>query len=916
MSEIRNNQELFQELEYLMIADPAKTVERIESAIHTFDPESSMDDRLHLRRILVMSLSHLSQFEQALNAASDAAALPGADSAPEERARIQLATMQPLAHLGRIDEAIAAGKRAEHQLKNIGSESLAGRASLNIGAIQAMTGHHEESLNSFDSALSLLKDEPILAGQIETNRGTALAALDQFERAEQAFSNARELLGDELPWAAAVVEGNLASLAARQGDLQRSLKHFEASRRHLEKEEALADLGRLDAEEAAVLSMMGMTSISTEYFTRAGVLLREHGTAADLAMARLGFGRALANQGDLERADELLTTAQASLDPDEHPDLYRQYLEMATHVAIEKQDWDTAAYLIESGLASVGDRQIQIARWNVLQAQVDTARGDLRRAEKLLTEALSAAERANVSPLQAKIHEQLYRITTNGGDSVEADEHARRAIDGYEAIRGTIQADQMRKVWHQGQLGIYGDFALSLLGRPDVESQSEAFEIVERIRSRSLLDSFTKGTTFNDDVLSPDEEPIWQELHEHRRWLNWTYSSLAMGRELSEEQQGEIAEREQAAQRLSDRLAILRPETGFSRPVALDEIQPRISEDAVLLSYLIVGDQVAVQIATSNSVESIANLMTAAELGELVSALQFQVGRALVSGTMAVSPRREARLRRDADAVLSQLYSALIEPFEHAFQGKQRCLVIPSGDLHSVPFSALRRDEEYLTESISVTTAPSVSVLAGMLGRENQGPLPANSPLIVGVPDEVAPGLGEEASLLAAEIPGSTLLLDSAANKNAVSASMQRADLVHLACHGRYDPDFPSASGLKLADGWLTLDDVRRLRLNQPLMVLSGCETGRARVDHGDDLVGLMTAMMASGASRLVTSLWKTHDTAAMALMTSFYSYLREGQSVPAALRASQLDVMKSHPHPAMWAPFVGIAKQSRGMLV
>src|SRR5690606_28974567 len=150
-----------------------------------------------------------------------------------------------------------------------------------------------------------------------------------------------------------------------------------------------------------------------------------------------------------------------------------------------------------------------------------------------------------------------------------------------------------------------------------------------------------------------------------------------------------------------------------------------------------------------------------------------------------------------------------------------------------------------------------------------------------------------------------SLLLNDQASKSAVSSAMSQADLVHMACHGRFDPSFPTASGLQLADGWLTLDDIRRIRLDQPLMVLSGCETGRARVDQGDDLVGLMTAMVASGAGELVTSLWKTHDHAALALMKAYYAALERGESNSEALKTSKSEVQATFAHPAMWAPFV-----------
>jgi CHAT domain-containing protein len=95
--------------------------------------------------------------------------------------------------------------------------------------------------------------------------------------------------------------------------------------------------------------------------------------------------------------------------------------------------------------------------------------------------------------------------------------------------------------------------------------------------------------------------------------------------------------------------------------------------------------------------------------------------------------------------------------------------------------------------------------------------------------------------------------------------------------------------------------------------MLTGCETGRVRVERGDDLVGIIVAMITSGVRGLVTSLWKTHDRAATASMASYYDGLMRGMDPVSALRRSQLEVRQSFPHPAFWAPFVGVLASRKG---
>ena len=187
------HEEFFNELERLMMADPGEAAQRAQAELEIIDAEGSAVEQLRIRRMLVMAKSHLGQFEAALGIAEGALNLPNSVDAPEELARIRLASMQPLAHLGQIEDALNAGEMARTELEQLGSFALAGRASLNLGAIQAMTGHHHESLESFDRALMFLEGDLVLTGQIQTNRGSALTALDRFEEAEEAFSIASRL---------------------------------------------------------------------------------------------------------------------------------------------------------------------------------------------------------------------------------------------------------------------------------------------------------------------------------------------------------------------------------------------------------------------------------------------------------------------------------------------------------------------------------------------------------------------------------------------------------------------------------------------------------------------------------------------------------------------------------------------------
>jgi len=118
----------------------------------------------------------------------------------------------------------------------------------------------------------------------------------------------------------------------------------------------------------------------------------------------------------------------------------------------------------------------------------------------------------------------------------------------------------------------------------------------------------------------------------------------------------------------------------------------------------------------------------------------------------------------------------------------------------------------------------------------------------------------------------------------ALFAQAPAANLLHLACHGRFRSDNPLFSSLQLADGWLTVRDTYNLKLQCDLVTLSACETGVSQVAPGDELIGLARGFFAAGAPTLLVSLWAVDDEATTQLMTLFYQRLLAGVGPAAAL--------------------------------
>lgn len=156
-------------------------------------------------------------------------------------------------------------------------------------------------------------------------------------------------------------------------------------------------------------------------------------------------------------------------------------------------------------------------------------------------------------------------------------------------------------------------------------------------------------------------------------------------------------------------------------------------------------------------------------------------------------------------------------------------------------------------------------------------------------------------------------------------------NFVHLACHGVVDRNDPRQSGLILSwdlnsGGVVTLSDIRALKIQTGLVVLSACKTAHGRMIAGEGVQSLANAFLEAGAKSVVATLWSVRDTDAKATMYSFYArFIKEGYSPAESLRRARVDLRHSadvrgtrpeytdevvevaSAHPAVWASFLYI---------
>lgn len=194
----------------------------------------------------------------------------------------------------------------------------------------------------------------------------------------------------------------------------------------------------------------------------------------------------------------------------------------------------------------------------------------------------------------------------------------------------------------------------------------------------------------------------------------------------------------------------------------------------------------------------------------------------------------------------------------------------------------------------------------------------------------------EEIRIIERYFQDKTVLEGNQATFGELQSKFGRADVLHLACHGRADLARPLESGLSLADGVLSLEKIfQRVYIRSgSFVILSACETGVSQVSSTDEYFGLGAGFLFAGARCVLSSLWPVDDFSTCVFFSKFYhNFFTERISIGASLRDAQnflrtsgQDTLISYcednqirvpmmnqesefplSHPVLWAPFQAI---------
>ena len=740
------------------------------------------------------------------------------------------------------------------------------RAEVQRGTILASCGRAEEALVSYRRALPALRRaaDYIWVQRVLLNRAVVYGYQNEFTAAVRDLREAEDLCEEhDLDLAAGFVRQNLGWIETLRGDVPAALSHLDLAEQRFR---ALGSrLGFILADRSELLLSVRLVSEARQTGGQAVRQIEREGQQIALPEARLILARAAALDGDSAYAVSQARRAVSEFTRQQRP----HWTALARFVLLSSR-------LSEDGPPQVTVRQFEQAAdaltatgWAVaalearlLAGKLALGRGRQREGRRLLAQ-VSQGRRRGPALLRSRAWyaEALIRLADgNVRGAVGAARSGLRVLDEY---RATLAATDLRAyaAGHRSELA-----ALGLRIAITSGSASRVLVWAEEGRARHLLSRPAR----------PPEDP---ELAAALGRLRVTVAKIEELRHAGRHS-ADLVGRQAALERQIRDHYRRQPHSGIADPtpaVSVADLAAALGETALVEFIQLDGELHAVTV-----VDGRARLRHVGALDPLRNLIDHSASALRRLARHHISEASRAAAVTMLRYAAGQLDATLLDPLSGQVDGRP-LVVIPTGPLQSLPWSLLPS-----CMGRPVTVAPSAALWYAAHCRK---PPPRQQVTIAAGPG--LPGARHEAEAVAA-IYRTTALHGSSATVQAVTAALHRADLVHLAAHGRVRADNPLFSSLRLADGPLTVFDLERLDRVAPMVILAACDSGRPVVCTGDELLGFSATLLSLGTQQLIASVVPVPDVETAPLMIAFHRQLTAGHEAADALSQAQRQLADS----------------------
>jgi tetratricopeptide (TPR) repeat protein len=775
-------------------------------------------------------------------------------------ARARHALAGALAARGDLEAALRENRQAEPALR--GDEL--GRLYAQRMTIHYIQGRLDDALELSRRALPILRraGDRLHEAKVLNNRAMVLSYRGALAAAEADLRRAGQLYGAlGMRRLEADTRQNLGFVAAFRGDLPAALAWFDRADAWFRANGIVDAVGLRDRCEA--LLPAGLVVEARRAAEEAVRHLEAEGRGSFLAEARLLLSEAALRDGDpvtaRVEADRALRTFARQR--------RSRWVAAARYAALRaawlggerSQALLAAARRTAAGLAAAG-WVVPALDAHLIAAQLALERGRLEQARNELASAARARRRGPVDLRSRAWHAQaLVRLAS--GDRRGAESALRAGMRVLDAFRGGLGATELRAhvSAHAG----------------DVARLGLRLAVEERRADRVLAwaERWRAGALQLRPVRPPGDTALQDALAELRRVVSQLEQGALAGRDTTGLRRRQ-ATLEQTVQRRARHVA--GDAYGLASRPSVAELGALLGDAALVEVVALDGRLHAVVLAGGRL--SLHRLGDLQEVSRELAGLRFGLRRlAFAHGS---PPSLEAAATAVAYAA-GRLDELLIGPLLARLGGERPLVLVPTGVLHALPWSALPS-----LHGRPLSVAPSAALWRRAAAAAAEAGAGGGRVVVVEGPG--LPGAAGEVAALAGRYPDATCMTGPAATVAAVAQALDGAELAHVAAHGAFRVDNPLFSSLQLADGPLTVYDLEGLARAPRRLVLSACDSGLSGVRPGDELMGLAGALFALGMSTLVASVIPVPDAATKELMLALHQGLQTGLGPAAALAGAQ----------------------------
>ncbi|WP_248960011.1 CHAT domain-containing protein [Sphaerisporangium perillae] len=842
--------------------DPVSGLPRAERATHRAARARHAPAASTAERAWGHALLHVGELDNAIRHLSRAAAwgvrAGRPDLTAEARYKLAFAVLQrgrPQAALREIDAALP-------DLRGV----AAARARAQRAIVLHVIGRLDEALAEFEVALQVLRRHADLLGvqRMLINRALVHSDRHAFAAAERDLLEA-ETLARELgrPLTIGLIANNLGLMETLRGDVPAALRHLDRAEHIIGSYGA--QLGTLHQDRAELLLSVGLTAEAKAAAARAVDSYRRERRSLKVPEVQLLLAQAEILSGNPPAA---LLQARAALRRFRVQGR-REWTELARLSVLSAQRANGRRPRLSTAVIDVMVETLDAAGWPgaaldaaIVAAQVTAERRaqPTDRGKDYLSRAAAASRTRGPALVRARgwYARALQRRTAGDARGVlAAVRTGLRVLDEHGSAMGATDL-RVHAAAHRADLVALGLEVAFEVGRPD-----GLLEWSERARASQLLAA---------PVRPPDDRKLTSLLALLRSITRDLADRAAAPAPL-------LARQAALERRIRDRSRHLGGTPGGTPPTP---VTPRDLAAALgrwaLVEYIRRGSILYVLTVVDGRVR-LRRLGAMAEVGDLIERLTFAVRR---NARPAARPALLAAAAELLNTAAARLDALLLRPLTEV--GDRPLVVVPTGPLHSLPWSLLPS-----CAGMPVTVAPSATLwhLAWTRRSRVDGTDSFAGGPVTAVAGPRLQAAGPEAKAVGA-IHDGTVLSGADASVEAVLASLSNAGLAHLAAHGHLSAENPLFSGIVLANGPLMVYDVERLPKVPHTLVLAACDSGRSVVHTGDELMGLAVAFLARGTSQLIASVLPIPDATTTPVMVAFHEGLAAGLPPAAALADAQ----------------------------